>query len=274
MGVVSGPILVLLALIALAVGVRLRRPTAADVAWLAGTSVVEPREAEVYARHLGRHRRFRLAGGLLGAAFAVVVGIRWSGTVTFGIGQGSPLSDVLFCSVAGTVIGALAAESYRIRAPRTPLVSASLEPHPGPARRDLIAWARAFVLAALVAGAAGTALTGQWAALLLALCGAVVVALAELTQRSIEGRRRPVSSEAARRVDARLRAFASTTVAWLELAAAVLGLSWVLATLPDATSAPVAILQVLVTLAGLVATLVLMRCAAPRPPRRPDPVLT
>lgn len=273
MGVFAGPVLVLLAIVAIALSTRLRRATVADVAWLAGTPVVEPREAEVYARYLDRHRRYRLVGGLLGAAFAIVIGMRWSGTVTFGVGQGSPLTDVLFCSVAGIVIGALAAESYRIRAPRAAPASASLEPHPGPARRDLIAWARAFALAALVAGAAGAVLSGQWAVLLVAACGAVVVALAELTQRSIEGRRRPVSSEVARRVDARLRAFASTTVAWLELAAAVLGLSWVLATLPDATSGLVAVLQALVTVTGLVATLVLMHRAAPRPPRRSAPVL-
>jgi hypothetical protein len=241
--------------------------SARDISWLAGSSTPPQPEAEVYARYLARHRRHRVVGGLFGILLAAVVGGRWYGTVGLGVGQQSPLADLLFCGLAGVLVGALSAESFRLSQPVSSTVSASLAEHPGAARPDLIRVARSFVVAALVAGVL-IAMTGHGlAALGVALGGLFLAAVAEATQAAISGRRRPVLSDRAREVDLRMRGFASTSVAWLQLAAAVLVAAWVLAKAPGFGGGPPEVIQTLAVLAGLIATIVLLRRAAPRPPR-------
>ncbi len=61
-------------------------------------------------RYLSRHTRHRFIGGVVGVLFAIVVGVRRYRTVTVGIGSANPLADVLFCGVAGVIIGAPSAE--------------------------------------------------------------------------------------------------------------------------------------------------------------------
>jgi hypothetical protein len=242
------------------------RITDRDVAWISGTTGASPSEAEVYRRYLQRLRRHRLAGGLLGSLFALVVGIRFYASVSIGVGQQSPLADVLFCGLAGVLVGAFSAESFRLSEPPSSTVSASLAARPGASRPDLTRLARGIVAAALIAGAlvavTGHGFTPWW----IAVAGAALTLLAEATQAAIKGRRRPVLSDRAHAVDLTMRSFASTSTAYLQLAAAVLTAAWTVSKI-DLPFAPVAVVQGVVVLASLVLTVVLLHRASPRPPR-------
>jgi hypothetical protein len=242
--------------------------SARDVAWLAGAPGSSPAEAEVYSRYLQRHRRHRLVGGLLGALFAITVGVRWHGSVSIGIGPQSPLADVLFCALGGVLAGAFSAESFRLSEPPSSTVSASLAEHAGASRPDLIRVARGISLVSLVAGVL-VAVTGHGLAPLgVAIGGLIATLVAEATQAAITGRRRPVLSDLAQVVDLRIRAFASTSIARLQLAAAVLTAAWTLSKLPVVDTGPVALVQAFVVTGGLVIAVVLLYQASPRPSRK------
>jgi hypothetical protein len=244
------------------------RVSARDVAWIAGAPVSSPAEADVYSRYLQRHRRHRLAGGLLGTLFAITVGIRWYGRVSIGVGTESPLADVLFCALGGVLIGAFSAERFRLSQPPSPTISASLAERAGVSRPDLIRVARGISLASLV-GAGLVAATGHgFAPLAIAIGGLIVMIVAETTQAAILGRRRPVLSERAHVVDLRMRSFASTSIARLQLAAAVLAAVWTLSKVPGLDTGPVALVRILVVTGGLLIAVVLLHQASPRPPRK------
>jgi len=267
-------VLALLVVLVAAVPIVLvvRRPvSAADVGWLAREAFPARDEAAVYERYLTRHRRHRAAGGLFGAGFAILTGITWYGTVHVGIGSVSPFADVLWCTVAGILCGALSAEAFRFDRPRrrSARSAASLEPHAPAARPDLARAARvligcSLVVAIVVGGIWGI---GSLGVLTVAVAGAAMVAVAELTRASIAARRRPVMTDAAARVDTHIREFAGTAVARLELAAAVLTAGWVVAGLPDQRGAGDDVVRTILTLGALVGTVVLLRRAAPRAPR-------
>ncbi len=237
-----------------------------DVAWLAGT-LPPPAEANVYARYLERHRRYRLTGGLFGAVFAVVVGVRWYGSISIGIGEGSPLADILFCTLAGTLVGALLAERFRLSDPESTTVAASLSPREEPAGRSLVGAARTIAAASIALGALVAAAGSESLPLVVALCGGGVVLIAEATRAAIIGRRRPLLSERAGAVDLRIRAFAVTSIAQLELAAAVLTAGWTISKVPNFDGDVLQVLRFLVVIGCLVAAVALLRRAAPRPPR-------
>lgn len=250
-----------------------RHVTNADVAWLVGAepgSSVPDDEADVVARYLVRHRRHRFVGGLLGVSFAVVVGMRWYQSVGFGVDQRSPLADVLFCGVAGVLVGALFAETYRLR-PAPGARTASLEPHPNAPHAAMVWTARVVLAIALLAGLVLLLIGLGAAALTSAVAGALLIGVAELTRRGIVDRRRPVRTERVEQLDQRLRVFAVSSVAHLELAAAILTAMWVLAWSNAATPQSPAVLDVFANvggIAGLVTVIVLLLRAAPRAPRR------
>lgn len=252
----------------LVLAVRGTHVSARDVAWLAGTSDSSAAEADVYSRYLQRHRVHRLVGGLLGTLFAIIVGTRMYGSVSFGVGRNSPLADVLFCGLSGVLLGAFSAETFRLSEPPSATISASLTQHEGVARPHLIRVARVISLGALVGtalvAATGNGLTPLW----IAVGGLVVALVAEATQSAITGRRRPVLSEGAQVVDLRMRSFASSSIARLELAVAVLTATWVLSQVPGVDDGPLALVQALAVIAGFVITVVLLHRASPRPPRR------
>jgi len=258
---------VIVVVVVLAVRLLGTRVSIRDVAWIAGTPYSSPAEEDVYTRYLQRHRRHRLAGGIFGMLVALVVGIRYFGSVSIGVGQQSPLGDLLFCGLAGVLLGALSAESFRLSDPPSTTVSASLEEHPKAAGPSLIRTARGIALAAIGGGGVIAATVHDFTALAIAVGGMVVVAIAEATQAAIVGRRRPVLSDRARDVDLRMRAFASMSIARLELAAAVLTAAWTFSKVPGSDTGPVALLQLLAVLGGLVTTVILLRRASPRPPR-------
>jgi len=258
--VVVAPIVLVAALvIAFVIASALSPVTPRDVAWISGDDVPPADEARVYARYLWRHRAHRVVGGVFGACVALVVVVRWSaplGAQEVALGAAS---DPLLCTMSGVVIGALSAETFRLRQPR--IAAASLRqraalPRTGVAKAALVLVGSAFLLS-LVLVVAGDGTTALGAAVI----GGGTVLLGHATRRAIVGRARPVMSARAARVDAHMRAFAAESVAWLQLAAAVLTCSWVVSPL---------IADGLGTVAGLgclVAVVVLLRRAKPRPAR-------
>lgn len=230
-----------------------------------------PQELDVVTRYLERHRRHRAVGGAAGVLTALLLGIRLEQHVSIGIGNGSPFGDLLFCGLAGVVIGALSAETYRIRALPGP-VAASLAPRTEIAVDGVVRVARGLAASTLIIGVLALVLGAGPAPLVVGTAGIAVVGIAEMTLRAIRGRRRPVLSARGRVVDVRLRAFAGRTVSYLEAAAAVLSFGWVVSALPSAHAA-VGVAQVLTALAALVAVVVLMRRASPRPRLSREPAL-
>lgn len=269
MNALAGLLLALAISTAAVIALMLKRAqvTARDVAWIAGTPKPSPAEADVYSRYLQRHRTHRVAGGLLGAFFAVSVGTAWYGSVRIGVGPHSPLADVLFCGLGGVLFGAFSAESFRLSEPPSTTVSASLAEHAGAARPDLIRVARGLSVASLLGGGLIAATGHGLAPLWIAIGGLIATLVAEATQSAITGRRRPVLSSRAHVVDLQMRSFASTSVARLQLAAAVLTATWIVSRVPGADTGPQVPVQIFVEVAGLVITVVLLHRASPRPPR-------
>ncbi len=258
-------ILLVSVLVIVAVGTTLSVPARdRDVAWLAGAAVPADGEAGlVYRRYLERHRGYRLAGAWFGVALAIVVGLAWDGQVHAGIGAGSPFGDVLFCGVAGIVVGSLLAETYRLSLPRDAPASATLDARPALAGAAQVTAARILAGVGLLVGALGLA-AREVTPLAVAVAGSVVVLLAERTRRAIDDRRRPALSEVATEVDARIRRYAAGAVAHLELSAGALTLGWTIAkAFGDGRSMPGTFL----VLALLVVAVVALHRARPRPPR-------
>lgn len=265
---IGGALLLVLALVRIPADAR-------DVAWLAGGAFpTDPQVAEVYRRYLVRHRAHRFVGGLGGVLLAIVYSLTWEDGLQVGVGGASPLGDVLFCGVAGVLVGALSAETYRLNARGSARTVATLAPHPPLALPNLAKRARATVGLALLIGLAVLLAGRGWSSLTIAIYGAVVVAVGELTRRAIDDRRRPVLSDAAVAVDQRIRAFASASVARLELAAGVLTAPWALIVgVADPAGMAPAVHSVAVALAPFIGLLALvvavtqLRAASPRPPR-------
>lgn len=238
-----------------------------DVAWIAHPLAPDTQEGSVLARYLERHRGHRMVGGFLGVVLACAAGVRLYGQVNIGIGRQSPIADVLFCGLAGTIAGAFSAETFRLSEPRSAVVSATLDARAPLGHRQLVTAARALTVVAVIAGTAVLALDGDAAPVAIAGVGALLATVAEATRRAISGRRRPVLSDRARFVDARMRWFANGAVSHLQLAAALLVLGWVAATAPPADNGALELLQIVAVLGCLVGCIVFLRRAAPRPPR-------
>ena len=257
MVVAAGTVLVGLLVVGLVLLDRLWPATSRDIAWLTGSGVVPDDEATVVRRYLGRHRRHRLVGGLVGLLAAAVGGVRSSGDA------GLPL--LLFGGIAGVLVGTLSAESYRLSARFGSATVASLEPRDPPPLAGTV-WAARGLLAGSVLGAVAIAVWGHDAgALAIAAAGALVTAVAEATRARIVGRRRPVLSSRAKALDVRIRTFAGRSVANLQLAAALLVVAGVLAAVPSASNL-LGVLRGLAILVAVVRAIVHTHRAAPRPP--------
>lgn len=267
----GGVVILLLALAGVPVAVVVTqvvgtRVDGRDLRWLLGDVLPDLSEAEaaVGVGYLRRHRLHRVVGGLFGVALALVIGIRWYGQGGFALGTTSPLADVLFCGIAGVVVGSLSAETYRLRIPRGAPVAASLAERPRlPLRRH--AWtARGLLAGSALLSLVGALAWGSWSGLVATACGAVVMGVAEATQSAIASRRRPVLSERAQLLDGRLRGFAAASVTRLVLSISALVAIWAFGALPDA--GPWLAVGVAGWLAGLVVAVVQLHRAAPRPP--------
>lgn len=240
-----------------------RRVSAGDVRWIAGTPDVPAAQADVYRRYLTRHRQHRMVGGLLGTMLGILLGLRWNMEIS--------LATVLFCGLAGVLVGSLSAETYRLARSRVPVDgeapgvrSASLTPRPPLEHGRTVVVARALLAGALLLGAVAAG-AGHIAPLLVALTGAAVAAVAEWTQSVVRSRRRPVLSPEAATVDHRIRSFAARSLAWLEAGVATLTVSQAIATVP-VSSPPLVAAQTLCSLALLITSFVLVHRASPQRP--------
>jgi hypothetical protein len=252
-----------------AIGLALGRSAPADdVAWLAGPYFANPAAPgnpdalDVCRRYLTRHRRHRLVGGLFGVLFAAVFGIRWFQSVSIGIGQRSPLGDLLFCGVFGVIVGTLSAESYRLTMPSGPRAT-SLAPRREPVGRERVILARVLGLVALGIGVIA-ALSGHGSlAIATAMIMVVPFGVAELVRHVIDSRTRSAMSDLARILDERIRAFAASSVSYLHLATATLMLGWTVSKVDGLTGA-LSVLATVAVYASLVGAVVMLRRAAPR----------
>jgi hypothetical protein len=226
---------------------RLQR---SDIHWVANYVVTDDTERQVYTGYLRRHHFARAIGGLLGAAFAVLVDLRWatysyychydidtthcsdSTTSQFSVGfiADPMMGDLLVGTLTGILVATLLTESYRLTPDRGPRRAALLLVRPARPLPAVVLNARLMAIPAILGGTANAIFSGEpfnagGAYLALLLCG-----IAELTQRAITDRRRPTDDRAAA-VDERLRDFAGRSVAWLELAGSALALGWTLSRL-------------------------------------------
>ncbi len=249
-------------------------PTAADVTWLAGPGRGREGGAgsedvrDVCRRYLTRHRRHRLAGGLFGVAFAGIVGVRWFGSISISIGQGSPLADLLFCGLCGVIVGTLSAESFRLTSMTPARSAASLLPRPPSVGRERVLLARSLAVVAVGVGVVAFATDHGGVALATVLILVAPFGVAEMVRTVIAGRERPVMTDRARVLDERLRGFAASSVSFLLAATGFLMLGWTSSKVIGLTGAMafVRFCVVIVSLVGVVATL---RRAAPRPHHPP-----
>ena len=205
------------------------RITSRDLAWLAGDRVYSAAAADTYRAYLRRHSLARLIGGALGIAVGIIIALRWRDDWSWSVqvGFGVPIhTNILVWWLFGVTLGTLMSESYRLFARHDSGVRrAALNARP-PRPLPRLTWAARVILAVTILGAVAAVVlregaSGTLAGALLAL---LLVGLAEATQAAITDRPRPVSEPAAT-VDGRLRWFAGTSVAWLELTGAILGLT-------------------------------------------------
>ncbi len=264
----TGGVLLLLLLVAFPVFILVTRVIGTrvdgrDVRWLAGDDVTAA-EAAVVVAYLRRHRLHRLFGGIFGVVLALVIGIQWYGQGGFALGTTNPLADVLFCGIAGVVGGALSAETYRLRLPRSGPSTASLAERPGLPLAGHAWTARGVLAGSMLLGVVAGLAWGRWTGAFAAACGLGVVAVAEATRTAIAHRRRPVLSERAQVLDGRFRGFAAASVTRLELSVVALVAIWAFTSLPQ--TGPWAPVAAAGWLAGLVVAVVQLHRAAPRPP--------
>ncbi|MEO6123489.1 MAG: hypothetical protein ABIR32_07235 [Ilumatobacteraceae bacterium] len=271
MGVIAvGGLAAVVIILTIALAGRRSDPSAAEVAWLAGpgfsntaTSVNDDARA-VCRRYLTRHRRHRFAGGVFGVCFAAIIGVRWFGSITIGVGQGNPLADLLFCGVGGVIVGTLSAESFRLTTTRNEQRAASLTPRPTSASRGRVLVSRFIALASIVIGVAVALTDHGRLALFTSMIFVVPLAMAELVMVVIASRSRPAMTDRARLLDERLRAFAGSSLTSLHLATAVLMLGWTSSKI-DGLTGFLAGFRFCVVVGCLVMSVISLRRAAPRP---------
>lgn len=273
--------LILLVVVAVVIGftgalvARRSAPSPADVTWLAGPSFSDSRTTAnddalaVCRRYLTRHRRHRVVGGVFGIVFAAIIGVRWFGSITIGVGQGNPLADLLFCGLAGVIVGTLSAESFRLSTAGNVQQAASLARRPTPAGSGRILVSRLIASTAFAIGVAAAVTGHGLLPLVVSMIFVVPLAVAEAVLVVIESRSRPVMTDRARHLDGRLRTFAGTSLSSLHLTTAVLMLGWTVSKI-DALVGFTAALQVIVVVGCLIVSVTMLHRAAPRPSARID----
>ncbi|MDR1441514.1 MAG: hypothetical protein LBJ02_03865 [Bifidobacteriaceae bacterium] len=216
-----------------------RYPTTSDIAWAAcapNTSTAEaldPQARELYRAYLRRHNRFQVVGASAGMAFALIAQLRAFGQIDFGAGGPPIVVDPIFACLLGAVTGGMMAQAYRLRPPgRSPVRSARLEPRPQRPALAARRWSWALVALSLAGATCRTALTGNWNAVLWAAAGSGALVLAELAQDAIWSRRRLLLNPSVMAADTRLRTLSASSLAWTQLAMAILTTAWSLGVLP------------------------------------------
>jgi hypothetical protein len=235
--------------------------------WLAEPLPPSSHEASALVRYLSRHVLHRRVGATVGVVLATVAGIRLYGEVNIGIGTRSPLADVLFCGLAGSIVGMMSAETFRLKRERYDGRSASLVERTPLVPVRLLVLSRALTIASCLGAVAILVATRDAGPLAIAAAGVAVAGVAEATRRAITSRPRPVMTDRARWVDDRMRWFAQRAVGNLQLAAAWLLAGWVVSKAGDTEHTAVDVLQLLIVLGCLAAAVVHLLRASPRRPR-------
>jgi len=241
--------------------------TPQDIAWISADKSTTPATAGVYRRYLSRHRRHRLVGGTFGVLFATIVGVRLYQSVNIGNSTGNPLADIWFCGLAGVIIGALSAETFRLSEPSTEREAASLAERGVETDNRLLIAARTITVIALVASIPIAITAASFDAVSIAVFGLALALLAEATRRAITDRRRPLQSPVAKTVDIQIRSFALTMVAFLQLSASLLVASWVASKIPASELLAVQVVQGIFSWGALIASTVTLRKAKPHAPK-------
>lgn len=262
-----GIVVLLLALLVVAGIVARSARLVTDGGWLAEPLPPSSHEASALVRYLSRHVLHRRVGATVGVVLATVAGIRLYGEVNIGIGTRSPLTDVLFCGLAGSIVGAMSAETFRLSEAHDDVRAASLAERTPLVPVRLLVLSRALTVAACLGAVAILVATRDAAPLAIAAAGVAVAGVAEATRRAITSRPRPVMTDRARWVDDRMRWFAQRAVGNLQLAAAWLLAGWVVAKTGDADHTAVDVLQLVTVLGCLAATVVHLLRSSPRRPR-------
>lgn len=167
---------------------------------IAAATTTTPAGRALVERFVGRSRRFRTVGGIVGIAVSlVVVSIRTDSTdVTIGF----------LPALAGAVIGSIVAESFRIRRTRGPR-SASLEPRADSDYGDEVADRREMIVGGAWLLATGMGILQVDATTLgLGLIVAAITAVRRWAQRRIALRGRPALDPDLSRADDEVRRMA------------------------------------------------------------------
>ncbi len=259
--------LLIVVLILLGVVAVVRTVTTAP-ATRAGTDValggLQADQRSVVDRYLARQSRHRMVGATFGAATAIVVGLRLYGEVTIGIGQRSPAADVLFCGLAGSIVGALSAETYRLGEPRSDVAIAHLGSRDASGGRQLVLAARALAAATTVVALATWWFSGDGAGVAISVGGLASTSVAEATRRAIIGRRRPLLTDRARTVDATIRTIGHRSLTRLQLASALLVTAWVVSKTGETDAAALTFIRFVVVATSFVAAVIAYLRSSPR----------
>ncbi len=262
-----GIVVLLLALLVVAGVVARSAQLVTAGGWLAEPLPPGSHEASVLVRYLRRHVLHRRIGATVGVVVATVAGIRLYGELNIGIGTRSPLADILFCGLAGSIVGAMSAETFRLSDDRNDVRAASLAERTPLVPVRLLVLSRALTITSCLGAVAILVVARDAGPLVIAAAGVAVAGVAEATRSAITSRPRPVMTDRARWVDDRMRWFAQRAVGNLQLAAAWLLAGWVVSKTGDTDHTPVDVLQVVTVLGCLAATVVHLLRASPRRPR-------
>jgi hypothetical protein len=88
--------------------------------------------------------------------------------------------------------------------------------------------------------------------------------VAEATRRAITDRRRPLLTDRARVVDATIRAIGHRSIAWLQLASALLVTAWVMSKTGETDAAVLTIIRFVLVVTSFVASVIAYRRSSPR----------
>ncbi|MEZ5168495.1 MAG: hypothetical protein R2695_19210 [Acidimicrobiales bacterium] len=204
--IVSVVVLVVIALmIWLVVSARL------SVTAMAAHVATSPGTVGLFERYFDRSRRFRTAGAVAGCLVAALTAVILSIENDQSRGSGLDLLVVMSVALAGSVIGSVLAEAFRMRRPRGPRV-VSLEVRDPAQYRDPISDRRERVTAALATIAAGVGLAaGEPAVVALGLVVWACVATRRWATARIALRARPALPPAVAEADDSIRRLATSS---------------------------------------------------------------
>ena len=246
-----------------------------DLAWIAGGNVPTEPSRVVFKTYMRQHNLGRMIGGFVGIVICFIVTIRWHENTNSGIMLPGP--EVLIpWWLCGVVVGALLVECYRLPQAKTSRRVATLHTRERLPLTRIMLGAR-IIVGLVVVSSVICLVNGIAAGIPGAVFALFALGMAEVTRRAITNRVRP-HCEPALSVDSRLRWYASSSLAWLALAGATLGLaasvpSWqTLLKERSIESSLLWLLETVIFLSSVIACLISIVRSRMRPPRRWNPL--